>query len=92
MLIRNYKQFFNSLLTFRIKNLIGIYVKLKLINKYNDYSKKFENKEVPRPNYWVGIKIIPIEYEFWEGGEFRMHKREVYFLRNKIWKKKNLSP
>jgi len=63
-----------------------------LLNKFNDYSKKFENKEVPRPNYWVGIKIIPIEYEFWEGGEFRMHKREVYSLRNKIWKKKILSP
>ena len=35
-----------------------------LLSKYNDYSKKFENKEVPRPNYWVGIKIIPTEYEF----------------------------
>ena len=63
-----------------------------LLNKYNDYSKKFENKEVPRPNYWVGIKIVPIEYEFWEGGEFRMHKREVYSLTNKTWKKKILSP
>ena len=36
MLIRNYKQFFNSLLTLKILNLLGIYVKLKLINKYND--------------------------------------------------------
>ena len=28
---------------------------------------KFENKDVSRPKYWVGIKIIPNEFEFWEG-------------------------
>jgi|TARA_B100000524_G_scaffold257196_1_gene139461 pyridoxamine 5'-phosphate oxidase len=63
-----------------------------LLDKFEEYSKKFENKPVPRPKYWVGIKIIPTEYEFWEGGEFRMHKREVYFLNKKNWQKKILSP
>ena len=63
-----------------------------LLKKFDEYSKKFENKLVPRPKYWVGIKITPLEYEFWEGGEFRIHKREFYFLKNKIWQKKILSP
>ena len=63
-----------------------------LLKKFNQYSKKFKNKQVPRPKYWVGIKITPIEYEFWEDGEFRIHKREFYYLRNKIWRKKILSP
>ena len=44
---------------------------------------KFEDKIVPRPKYWVGIKIVPVEFEFWEGGEFRIHKREVFFLKKK---------
>ena len=59
-----------------------------LLKMFKEYSKKFENKVVPRPKYWVGIKIIPIEYEFWEGGEFRMHKREVYVSKKKAGRKK----
>ena len=63
-----------------------------LIKKYEEYSKKFENKIVPRPKYWVGIKIIPTEFEFWEGGEFRLHKREVFISKNRVWQRKILSP
>ena len=63
-----------------------------LIKKYEEYAKKFENKVVPRPKYWVGIKIIPTEFEFWEGGEFRLHKREVFISKNRVWQRKILSP
>ena len=45
-----------------------------------------------RPEYWVGIKIEPKEFEFWQQGDFRSHKREVYYLKNKIWERKMLSP
>ena len=47
-----------------------------LLKKYKDYEKKFKNIPISRPSYWVGIKITPSEYEFWESGEFRLHKRE----------------
>ena len=47
---------------------------------------------ISRPSYWVGIKIVPSEYEFWEGGEFRLHKRVYYYLRKNEWHRKILSP
>ena len=56
------------------------------------YEKKFENQTVPRPNYWVGIKIKPYEFEFWKQGKFRLHQREYYFLKAKKWQTRLLSP
>ena len=63
-----------------------------LIKKYKDYEKKFKNISISRPAYWVGIKITPSEYEFWEEGEFRLHKREYFFLKKNEWHRKILSP
>ena len=54
--------------------------------------KKFKNKSVPRPEYWAGIKICPTEFEFWQQGKFRLHKRELYLIKKKKWVKKILSP
>ena len=45
-----------------------------------------------RPPYWVGIKIVPKCFEFWQGNQFRLHEREVYNLKKKVWQKKILSP
>ena len=57
-----------------------------------EYEKKFEKKKVSRPPYWVGIKITPTCFEFWQGNQFRLHEREVYNLKQKVWQKKILSP
>tara|TARA_B100001121_G_C18659935_1_gene608333 strand:- start:977 stop:1549 length:573 start_codon:yes stop_codon:yes gene_type:complete len=56
------------------------------------YNKKFENNIVPRPSYWAGIKICPKKFEFWQEKEFRLHKRELFELKKKVWIKKILSP
>ena len=63
-----------------------------LIKKFNYLTKKYENKPVPRPSYWVGIKVKPNDFEFWQGGKYRLHKREFFYLKNKKWHKKLLSP
>ena len=36
---------------------------------------KFENTDVPRPDYWGGYRIIPTRIEFWKGRTNRMHDR-----------------
>jgi pyridoxamine 5'-phosphate oxidase len=38
----------------------------------------FTNQEIPRPPFWSGFKVMPRSIEFWQEGEFRIHKREVY--------------
>ncbi|MEE2695085.1 MAG: pyridoxamine 5'-phosphate oxidase [Pseudomonadota bacterium] len=56
------------------------------------FKKKFKDSDVPRPKYWVGIKIKPLIFEFWQQGKYRLHKREFFYLKNKIWERKILSP
>ena len=44
--------------------------KVKLFeSKYNDY--------IPRPNFWGGFALKPVEFEFWQDGDFRLHDRFI---------------
>ena len=50
--------------------------------------------EVPRPPYWIGYRIMPLEIEFWHERPFRLHDR-VAFTRAKAgdaWTKTRLYP
>lgn len=48
----------------------------KLLAKYE---KEFEGQEdIPRPPHWKGFRVKPSYFEFWQAGEFRIHKRHLY--------------
>ena len=53
----------------------------KKLQKEDFFNDKFKNMIIPRPKYWVGIKIVPSKFEFWEEKEFRLHKRELFSLK-----------
>jgi len=54
--------------------------------------EKFKNKEIPRPPYWGGYRLIPTQIEFWEEKKFRLHERLLYTKDNNQWETKVLSP
>lgn len=55
---------------------------------------EFENKEVPKPDYWGGILVKPISIEFWQGRANRLHDRIRYTWNseNEDWILERLAP
>jgi len=52
----------------------------------------FVNQEIPRPPFWSGFRVVPKRIEFWEEGDFRIHKRQVYSRLENGWEVKKVYP
>ena len=63
-----------------------------LDEQFDEMKKRFENKEIPLPNFWGGYRVIPHEFELWQGRESRLHDRICYTLNEQKWKIERLSP
>lgn len=42
------------------------------------YQQKFDGGDVPLPDFWGGFRVVPEKFEFWQGGEMRLHDRFQY--------------
>jgi pyridoxamine 5'-phosphate oxidase len=56
------------------------------------YAAKFAIGEVPRPDYWSGFRLTPLEMEFWKNGQFRLHDRIRFSRSGEGWEKTRLYP
>ena len=61
-----------------------------VINSYEDMQKNYEHSLSQDnlkkcPDYWGGFSFTPYYFEFWEGHESRLNKRELYQLKNSEW-------
>ncbi len=48
--------------------------------------------DVPLPDFWGGYKLVPHEFEFWQGRESRLHDRFQFVLMDDKWNIRRLSP
>ncbi len=46
----------------------------------------------PRPPHWGGYRLVPDEWQFWQGRASRLHDRLRYALRNGAWVRERLAP
>lgn len=64
-----------------------------LENKLSELEKQYEGQEIPRPEFWGGYIVKPVEMEFWQGRPNRLHDRIRYHLVSDYsWTKNRLSP
>jgi pyridoxamine 5'-phosphate oxidase len=53
---------------------------------------EYEEREVPRPQFWGGYRVEPDSIEFWQGRENRLHDRLLYRLSDGEWGRERLQP
>jgi pyridoxamine 5'-phosphate oxidase len=46
----------------------------------------------PRPPYWGGYRLVPDEWQFWQGRKSRLHDRLRYRLSEGDWVRERLAP
>ena len=64
-----------------------------LQSEFMRMKKKFTHKEIPLPSFWGGYKVKADKFEFWQGGENRLHDRFAYLLQDdSSWTIKRLAP
>jgi pyridoxamine 5'-phosphate oxidase len=64
-----------------------------LMNQLAHMKEKFAHGEVPLPDFWGGIRVVPHEIEFWQGGPQRLHDRFRYSLQHdQSWSIERLAP
>jgi len=69
----------------------------KPIKSYNqvkeNYNKSLKNDDLKKcPEFWGGYSFTPYYFEFWEGHESRLNKREAYEKSDESWKHIILQP
>ena len=53
---------------------------------------RFAGREVPRPEHWGGYLLEPVEVEFWQGRQSRLHDRLRYRRTDGCWRLERLAP
>ncbi len=57
-----------------------------------ELDRDYAGREVPRPAFWGGYRLVPTAVELWQRGADRMHDRVRFELRDGRWYEERLAP
>jgi len=57
-----------------------------------ELARQTYGETVPRPAWWGGYRVIPSEFEFWQGRPSRLHDRLRYQREASAWRRDRLAP
>ncbi|NIM02411.1 MAG: pyridoxamine 5'-phosphate oxidase [Acidobacteria bacterium] len=64
----------------------------EILARYAEIEARFEDADVPRPDFWGGYRLVPDRVEFWAGMPHRLHDRVEYRRRDDGWERHRLQP
>ena len=60
--------------------------------EYAAIEARFAGQPVPRPPFWGGYRLSPLQIEFWYGRASRLHDRILYVKAGREWTVRRLYP
>jgi pyridoxamine 5'-phosphate oxidase len=57
-----------------------------------DVAREMYGEIIPRPVWWGGYRVVPAEFEFWQGRPSRLHDRLRYQRDASGWRRDRLAP
>ena len=55
-------------------------------------ARELYGENIPRPAWWGGYRVVPAEFEFWQGRPSRLHDRLRYQRDGSSWRRDRLAP
>ncbi|MFN2524217.1 MAG: pyridoxamine 5'-phosphate oxidase [Mycobacteriales bacterium] len=74
----------------RQSSVVGAREELEM--RHRELEQRFDGQDVPLPDWWGGLRLVPETVEFWQGRSNRLHDRLRFRRAGSDWVVERLSP